>query len=103
MAFQDCYWTLYTRALCYWMVYDHVLVLEYGATFPFILYLYTVYNVYDISCYYVQFLFNFYVCPHFVFIANESSLRLAIIVLVVLLLHDLMNQGNKESTLISMC
>ena len=81
MTFQDSYWTLYTRALCYWIVYDHVLVFEYGATFPFISY--TVYNVYNVSCYYVQFLFDFYVCPYFVFIiiANESSLAITVLVL----------------------
>ena len=47
-------------------------------------------------------LFDFYVCLLFVFNAYESNLRLAIIALVLSLLHYLINQGNKDSTLISM-
>ena len=45
-------------------------------------------------------MFDFFVCTLFVFNAYESSLRFAIIAFV--LSHYLINQGNKESTLISM-
>ena len=83
---------------CYWMVHDHILVLTTLHVY------YILYTLYTMSLFilFTLCLFDFYVCSFFVFNAHESSLRLAIISLVLSLLHYLINQRNKDSTLISM-